>query len=112
MFFDGTVPFAFPEFWLDVVKRVCDRCRELARKPEKKWAIGDQEQIAKILQQHESHVRKLDMDEWNFCHDWDQWPELLAKHQDIVRVIHFKARRCGIREHQVESVRKHFPEVI
>jgi len=116
-FFDGTVPFDWDAFFTPLIEAITVRCRDPKYwdRPEQKGRFGDQYPWRDALKIIDAEVGKLDMNEWNFCHQPEDWDAALRVYQKHVRVIHIKGRGAWHLERyqkKIDLVRELFPNKI
>lgn len=118
LFLDGTLSFDWAGFFAPLILRIVRRCRnprtwgDLSRK----GRFGDQYPWHDALRRVEPAVRKLDMNQWNFCHQPEDWARELSLHKHEVRIVHVKGRGRWEQQPRIKAkidlVRKLFPDKI
>lgn len=117
-FFDCRLAFEWERMLNLLIVRVTRRCRDPKTwgNEQLKGRFGDQYPWRDTLHEQDGAVRKLDMAEWNFCFQPEDWAHELAKHQERIRIIHVKGRgRWEEQSHirgKLELVRRAFPDQI
>lgn len=114
-FFDGMLDFDWSAFFNPLLGQIVRRCRDpsIWGNENKKGRFGDQIPWYAHLQNHEKWVRKLDMNEWNFCYQPEDWAARFLEHKHEIRIAHVKGR--GRWEQQprikmkIDSLRRAFP---
>ena len=94
VFFDTRIKFDWKGFFVPLVERITSRCRDPRTWGNKdmKGRFGDQYDWMDSLKMAEEHVRKLDMNEWNFCHQPEDWEVAMNLHHKSIRIVHIKGR--------------------
>ena len=109
LFVNTAVAFPFKAFFDETCNRVRRQCTEAAAKPNARQAVDEQGIWQRMLHRRGKHVRRLDMNEWNFCYHPQDWDKKMGIHKDAIRIAHLKGR-LTMRPAPLAALHKYFPE--